>query len=60
MHRLLASGVDVAIGADDPGIFDSTLAQELDWVRTHTRLTPAELDHRLGDPLRLRLRAGRT
>ena len=60
MHRLLASGVDVAIGADDPGIFDSTLAAEVEWVRTHSRLDRAAVDDRLGDPARLRLGAPRT
>ena len=57
MHRLLASNVDVVIGADDPGIFDSTLADEVEWVRTHSRLDSPGLDERLGDPMRLRLRA---
>ena len=57
MHRLLASKVDVVIGADDPGIFDSTLADEVEWVRTHSRLDSLGIDERLGDPMRLRLRA---
>jgi hypothetical protein len=56
MHRLLASDVDVVIGADDPGIFDSTLADEVDWVRTHSGLDPIALDRRLGDPMRFCLR----
>ena len=55
MHRLLASGVDVVVGADDPGIFDSTLADELEWVRNHTRLSATAVDQRLGDPMRFRL-----
>ena len=56
MHRLLASGVDVVIGADDPGIFDSVLADEVDWVRTHSGLDPIAVDRRLGDPMRFCLR----
>jgi hypothetical protein len=58
MHRLLASGVDVVIGADDPGIFDSTLADEVEWVRTHSGLGADATDERLGDPMRFRLGAG--
>ena len=57
MHRLLASGVDVVIGADDPGIFDSTLRDEIEWVRAHSELDPRALDQRLGDPMRFCLRS---
>ncbi len=56
MHRLLASGVDVVVGADDPGIFDSTLADEVDWVRTHSTLDSIAVDERLGNPMRFCLR----
>ena len=55
LHRFLDSRVDLAIGADDPGIFDSPLAAEVDWAARHTRLAPAELCERLGDPRRFRL-----
>jgi len=58
--RFLASPVDLAIGADDPGIFDSPLAAEVDWVVEHTKLSAADLTHRLGDPHRFRLSAART
>jgi hypothetical protein len=47
--------VELVIGADDPGIFDSPLADEVDWVVETTHLSPAELFQRLGDPLRHRL-----
>jgi hypothetical protein len=58
VHRFLETDVDLVIGADDPGIFDSELADEIDWVVDTTHLTPAALAERLGDPLRFRLRQG--
>lgn len=50
IHRFLASDVRLAIGADDPGIFDCTLADEVDWVQRHTHMDAAALQARLGDP----------
>ncbi len=50
VHRFLASNVRLAIGADDPGLFECTLADEVDWVQRHTDLTPDALQARLGDP----------
>jgi hypothetical protein len=32
VHRFLAAGLPVVVGADDPGVFGVTLAGELDWV----------------------------
>jgi adenosine deaminase len=32
VHRFLERGVPVVIGSDDPGIFGTTLAEEIDWV----------------------------
>jgi Adenosine deaminase len=32
VHRFLAADLPVVVGADDPGVFGVTLAQELDWV----------------------------
>ena len=32
VHRFLERGVPVVVGSDDPGIFGTTLAEELDWV----------------------------
>jgi len=55
VHRFIESDVDLVIGADDPGIFDSPLRDEVDWVVNTTRLTPEELAERLGDPLKHRL-----
>ncbi|MFH1571897.1 MAG: hypothetical protein ABIL09_28160 [Gemmatimonadota bacterium] len=55
LHRFLSSGVNLVIGADDPGIFDSPLATEVDWVARQTGHSPASLARRLGDPRRFRL-----
>lgn len=55
VHRLLASGVNLVIGADDPGIFESPLAEEIDWVCRHTGKSAEQLARRLGDPRRFGL-----
>ena len=60
IHRFLASNVKLAIGADDPGIFDSTLADEVDWVDRHTSMGTDALQKRLGDPHNYRLGLRRT
>jgi hypothetical protein len=39
VHRFLAAGLRVVVASDDPGIFGTTLARELDWVRKHARLS---------------------
>lgn len=36
VHRFIETGLPFVVGADDPGIFDCTLADELTWVATHT------------------------
>jgi len=59
VRRLLQSDVPLVIGADDPGIFDSPLADEIDWVATHGGLSRDDLQRRLGDPRRFRLGASR-
>ena len=55
VHRFIDSPVDLAVSADDPGIFDAPLATEVDWVRAHGRLDAEALATRLGDPRRLAL-----
>ncbi len=55
VHRFLRSSVNLAIGADDPGIFNSPLGAEIDWVLTHTHFEAEALAERLGDPRRFRL-----
>jgi len=55
IHTFLKSNVNLVIGADDPGIFDSPLAKEIDWALTHTNWTPESLEKRLGDPRRFQL-----
>ena len=55
VHRLLDSRVGLVIGADDPGIFDSPLAAEVDWVLNHSTMDREALCRRLGDPHRFRL-----
>jgi adenosine deaminase len=36
VHRFLAADLDVVVASDDPGIFGTTLADELDWVCAQT------------------------
>ncbi len=60
IHRFLASNVRLAIGADDPGLFDCTLADEVNWVQRHTDMTSAALQARLGDPHSYRCGAARS
>jgi adenosine deaminase len=55
IHRFLDSGINVVVCSDDPGIFDITLASEVEWVRTHVVLDVETLQKRLGDPRRFRL-----
>jgi hypothetical protein len=52
LHRFLDAGVNLAIGADDPGLFDCTLASEVEWVRRNANLETSALAARLGDPRR--------
>ena len=55
IHTFLRSEVNLAVCADDPGIFDSPLANELDWVITHTDWSRDALAQRLGDPRQFQL-----
>lgn len=56
VHRFLASDVNLLIAADDPGIFDVSLANEVDWILEHCDLNESQLAKRLGDPKRFALR----
>ncbi|MBK8902178.1 MAG: hypothetical protein IPM53_13415 [Anaerolineaceae bacterium] len=56
IHRLLASPVNLCICTDDPGVFDITLASEIEWVLRHTDHTRESLAKRLGDPRRFALK----
>lgn len=59
IHRFLRSKVNLVVGADDPGIFNQTLSQEIDWLLQHCGLEVDALLTRLGDPRRFRLGLGR-
>ena len=50
VHNFLASDVPLAIGADDPGVFDCRLEEEVDWVLRHGGLDAKSLEQRLADP----------
>ena len=53
--KLYASGVNLAICSDDPGIFGVTLAQEVANVSRWFGLSMEEMARRLGDPWEFRL-----
>jgi hypothetical protein len=59
LWRFLRSEVGLAIGADDPGVFDQSLAAELDWAAAHAGLGKGALARRRGDPRRFRFGQGR-
>ncbi|MGP3971634.1 hypothetical protein [Streptomyces sp. 6N223] len=46
VHRFLEAGLPVVVSCDDPGVFGTTLREELDWVCHHTG-GGAELRHDL-------------
>ncbi len=54
VHRFLKANVNLVICADDPGIFDSPLSEEVNWVLAHTSYDARSLVQRLGDPRRFR------
>ncbi|MEI8257072.1 MAG: hypothetical protein WCJ30_15470 [Deltaproteobacteria bacterium] len=43
VHRFLDAGLRVVVAADDPGIFGTTLADELAWVERAAGLSPDEM-----------------
>jgi adenosine deaminase len=44
VHRFLEHGVPFVVGSDDPGIFDTTVERELDWVIARTGLDAGARD----------------
>jgi hypothetical protein len=38
VHRFLEHGLPVVVASDDPGIFDTTLESEIEWVERHAGL----------------------
>ena len=38
VHRFIENGVRFVVGSDDPGIFDTTVGDEIDWVVREARL----------------------
>jgi hypothetical protein len=56
IHKFLDSNVKLAICSDDPGIFDSPLSSEIDWVINNTKYDEESLKIRLEDPLNYKLR----
>jgi hypothetical protein len=55
IHRFLDSKVKLAICSDDPGIFDSPLCSEIDWVVKHTKYKAEDLIKRLENPINYKL-----
>jgi adenosine deaminase len=44
VHRFFEHGLPVVVSSDDPGIFDTTLADEIAWVVEHAALPPDAVD----------------
>jgi adenosine deaminase len=44
VHRFIDAGVPFVVASDDPGIFDTTVRDELDWVAREAGLPPGEVD----------------
>lgn len=54
VHRLLEHGVRVVVSTDDPGIFDVTLDDELDWVVEAAGLSRADREDLVAESWRAR------
>ena len=44
VHRFLEAGMPFVVASDDPGIFDTTMRQELDWVTREAGLEPGAVE----------------
>ena len=55
IHRFLKSEVNIVVGTDDPGGFETTLKDEVRWVMKYTGLSEGAIVDRLGDPRTFRL-----
>ena len=44
VHRFLDAGVPFVVASDDPGIFDTTVRDELDWVAREAGLEPGAVE----------------
>ena len=44
VHRFLDAGVPFVVASDDPGIFDTTIRAELDWVAREAALEPGAVE----------------
>jgi len=44
VHRFLEHRVPFVVASDDPGIFDTTLRAELDWVARKAGLEPGAVE----------------
>ena len=44
VHRFIEAGVPFVVSSDDPGIFDTTVRDELDWVAREANLEPGAVD----------------
>lgn len=55
--KLYDSGVNLAVCTDDPGIFMTSISDEIDFIMKNYNITEDELKSRLGDPLKFRLKS---
>jgi adenosine deaminase len=44
VHRFIDHGVPFVVASDDPGIFDTTVRDELEWVAREARLEPGAVE----------------
>jgi adenosine deaminase len=54
VHRFLDAGVPFVVASDDPGIFDTTIRHELEWVARETGLEAGAVEDLIGRAWRSR------